>query len=257
MSATKGDVELSLVWPVDGERGDRELAVRAPVRTPEDAMQWLELLAAHIDPECVRIAPLLEGSRAPAALWAVGSVARALDRLPPRAARARVGRIDLAVAHPGAPASDAWEDREARDALSRWWTSPHAEPAPSPEPRPTPPVTAPARVPAASPSPSPVGEGTLALDESGGVGASETGFREALTTVPLPRISLEQYAALHAELRLKGGALTPNLGRRYGVASDAVYRALVQRFRESFAADPALAARFVALVQEFTRTFGA
>lgn len=269
-----GDVEMELTWPAD-EPGAAATTIawcttiaRFSTATDDgvDAIRWATALADAFQPDAIEIGAIELPERVARSVWAAGHARWGSEPLEHEGTRLRtvtMGKVVVHVAHAAKPGSRDWGDVAAR----RWLEDAYRRGAPPAKARPilvqapAPPVVE--RVEAArspvrrmEPTPAAATESTLALDESGEVGASEEGFREALTTVPLPRMTLEQYAAFHAEVRIKGGAMTPNLGRRYGVASEAVHRALVQRWRKAFEADAALADRFVVLVQQFMKTFG-
>lgn len=270
-----GDVEMELTWSAEEGSGlDSGAAASsawcaAVVRfstSAEDGaepLRWASALADVFQPDAIEIGAIEPPERMARSVWAAGRADWGSEPLVHEGTRlrsVRMGKVDVHLAHASNPGSRDWGDVAARRWLEdvyRRGALPRPVPPVDDRPATPPPAERPdaVRVRRAEPTPAAANESTLALEESGEVGASEEGFREALTTVPLPRMTLEQYAAFHAEVRIKG-AMTPNLGRRYGVASEAVHRALVQRWRKSFEADAALADRFVVLVQQFMKTFG-
>lgn len=80
--------------------------------------------------------------------------------------------------------------------------------------------------------------------------AAQTGsFRDQLTPVAIPVLSLGEYAELRARLTVYGEGHAPTLAR-FGVTAEAVRDALRKRFAEYFQRDKPAQAQFIATMHE-------
>ncbi len=94
------------------------------------------------------------------------------------------------------------------------------------------------------------GDGETALLPRLELVAAQTGsFRDQLTPVAIPVLSVGEYAELRARLTVYGEAHAPTLAR-FGVTAEAVRDALRKRFAEYFQRDQAAQTQFIAIMQE-------